>query len=110
MSTDLLRPAILIISDTASINPQSDKSGPALTEIFASPQHSKTWASPVVKIVPDDFDQIQNNVKEWADKQDDRFNLILTSGGTGFAVKDGTPEVCIHLNMHIVWHIIDSSM
>ena len=97
MSTDLLRPAILIISDTASINPQSDKSGPALAEIFASPQHSKTWATPVVKIVHDDFDQIQNTVKEWADNEDDRFNLILTSGGTGFAVKDGTPEVCIHL-------------
>ncbi|EEA28881.1 hypothetical protein TMatcc_002758 [Talaromyces marneffei ATCC 18224] len=92
MSTDLLRPAILIISDTASINPQSDKSGPALTEIFASPQHSKSWATPIVKIVPDDFDQIQNTVKEWADNKDDRFNLILTSGGTGFAVKDGTPE------------------
>lgn len=105
MSTDLLRPAILIISDTASINPQSDKSGPALAEIFASPQHSKTWATPVVKIVPDDFDQIQNTVKEWADNEDDRFNLILTSGGTGFAVKDGTPEVCIHLRFYM--HITD---
>lgn len=97
MPTDLLRPAILVISDTASISPQSDKSGPALTEIFALPQHSKTWATPLVKIVPDDFDQIQNTVKEWADNEDDHFNLILTSGGTGFAVKDGTPEVRIHL-------------
>ncbi|EED13035.1 molybdenum cofactor biosynthesis protein Gephyrin, putative [Talaromyces stipitatus ATCC 10500] len=92
MSTDILRPAILIISDTASINPQSDKTGPILTEIFTSPQHSKTWSSPIVKIVPDDFDRIQNAVKEWADNQEDGFNLILTSGGTGFAVRDGTPE------------------
>jgi gephyrin len=90
-----LRPAILIISDTASVNPESDKTGPALTEIFASAQHSTTWASPIVKIVSDDFGQIQNAVKEWADDQSDYINLIVTSGGTGFAVRDGTPEVSI---------------
>lgn len=92
MSSTSLRPAILIISDTASVNPESDKTGLALKEIFAAPQLSKTWTSPIVKIVPDDFGQIQSAVKEWADDQNDYFNLIVTSGGTGFAVKDGTPE------------------
>ncbi|OKL57653.1 hypothetical protein UA08_07153 [Talaromyces atroroseus] len=87
-----LKPAILIISDTASVNPESDKTGPALTEIFASAQHSNTWASPIVKIVSDDCNQIQSALKEWADDQNDYINLIVTSGGTGFAVRDGTPE------------------
>lgn len=93
MSSTQLRPAILIISDTASVKPDSDKTGPALTELFTSSQYSETWASPIIKIVPDDFEQIQNAVKMWADSQDDRVNLIVTSGGTGFAVRDSTPEV-----------------
>lgn len=92
---DLLRPAILIISDTASVDAQSDKSGPILTEIFASAQHAKSWAAPVVKIVPDEMDQIQSAIKEWADSDDAYYNLILTSGGTGFALRDATPEVCV---------------
>lgn len=92
MSTTRLRPAILIVSDTASVSPDTDKTGPVLTQIFAALQHTKTWASPTIKIIPDDFKQIQDSVKEWADDQNDYVNLIVTSGGTGFAVKDGTPE------------------
>lgn len=93
--SDLLRSAILIISDTASVEAQSDKTGPILTEIFTSSQHARSWAAPVVKIVPDETGQIQSAIKEWADSDDAYYNLILTSGGTGFAVRDATPEVCV---------------
>lgn len=86
-----LRPAVLVISDTASQDPQTDKAGPALTEAFS--QRSNTWAAPIVKIVPDNAEQIQNAIKEWADNESDFFSLIVTSGGTGFAIKDVTPEV-----------------
>jgi gephyrin len=86
-----LRPAVLVISDTASQDPQTDKAGPALTEAFS--QRSSTWAAPIVRIVPDDPEQIQSTIKEWADNGSDFYNLIVTSGGTGFAVRDVTPEV-----------------
>lgn len=88
-----LRPAILVISDTASQDPQTDKSGPALTEAFS--QRSSTWTAPIVRIVPDDPQKIQDTIKEWTDNETDFFNLIVTSGGTGFAVKDITPEVSL---------------
>lgn len=86
-----LRPAILVISDTASQDPQTDKAGPALTDAFS--QRSNTWAAPIVRIVPDDPEKIQTAIKEWADNESDFVNLIVTSGGTGFAVRDVTPEV-----------------
>ncbi|KAJ5952599.1 uncharacterized protein N7479_011012 [Penicillium vulpinum] len=47
--------------------------------------------TPAFRIVPDDVFQIQQSIYEWADSPN-WYNLILLSGGTGFAVKDNTPE------------------
>ncbi|KAJ5312104.1 hypothetical protein N7508_002934 [Penicillium antarcticum] len=85
---DKLRAAILIVSDTASANPASDKVVDALTPIFAA---EGKWEPPAFRIVPDNVDQIQQCVCEWADGPN-WYNLILLSGGTGFAIKDNTPE------------------
>ena len=86
-----LKPGILIVSDTASRDPSSDKSGAVLTETFSSDGGDK-WSAPVVKIVPDSVTEIQRAVQQWTDLED-YCNLIVTTGGTGFAVKDNTPEV-----------------
>lgn len=91
MAESSLKPAILIVSDTASENPSSDKTVDVLTASFAA-AGSSTWESPVTKIVPDDVLEIQRALCGWTDGPD-WFNLILLSGGTGFAVKDNTPEV-----------------
>ncbi|KAJ5747057.1 uncharacterized protein N7511_008753 [Penicillium nucicola] len=85
---DKLRAAILIVSDTASANPASDKVVDALTPIFAA---EGKWEPPAFRIVPDNVGQIQQCIREWADGTD-WYNLILLSGGTGFAIKDNTPE------------------
>jgi gephyrin len=88
---DKLRVAILIVSDTASANPASDKVVDALTPIFAA---EGKWEPPASRIVPDNVGQIQQCVCEWADGPN-WYNLILLSGGTGFAIKDNTPEVSV---------------
>jgi molybdenum cofactor synthesis domain-containing protein len=44
----------------------------------------------VTKTIPDDLDTIRFTLIEWADRRD--LNLILTTGGTGFAPRDVTPE------------------
>jgi molybdenum cofactor synthesis domain-containing protein len=40
-------------------------------------------------VIPDDWQLISNTLIEWSDEG---LNLILTSGGTGFAPRDITPE------------------
>lgn len=84
-----LKPAILVVSDTASQDPASDQTAYALSSILA--QEGK-WEPPAVRIVPDNVFQIQQAVCDWTDGAN-WYNLILLSGGTGFAVRDNTPEV-----------------
>lgn len=90
MASQQLKAAILVVSDTASQDPSSDKVVGTLTDVFAA-AGANNWDQPITKIVPDDILQIQRAVCEWADGSD-VVNLILISGGTGFAIKDNTPE------------------
>lgn len=85
-----LKAAILIVSDTASKDPASDKVVDALRPILTA---EGKWEPPAFRIVPDDVFQIQQSIYDWADSPN-WYNLILLSGGTGFAIKDNTPEVC----------------
>ena len=90
MSATKLQAAILIISDTASKDASTDKSGPVLKDVF-SQDGGDRWSEPFVKIVPDSILEIQRSVQQWTD-HDNNVNLIVTTGGTGFATKDYTPE------------------
>ncbi|KAG0233343.1 hypothetical protein BGW41_001505 [Actinomortierella wolfii] len=84
---DKLRVGILTISDTASKDPAADASGPALrTLIEAEPRFVVETSA----IIPDDFKTIQKTVTAWCDDLD--LHLVLTTGGTGFGVRDCTPE------------------
>jgi gephyrin len=90
--TTRLRPAILIISDTAFKEPATDKAGDVLRETLDAEGGDK-WSEPLVEIVPDDATRIEDAVRKWTDDENNFANLVLTTGGTGFAVKDITPEV-----------------
>lgn len=93
MTGSQLKVAILVVSDTASQNPSTDKSINALSGLLSSEGNTTTWDPPATKIVPDNVLEIQRAICNWTDGPD-WFNLILVSGGTGFAVRDNTPEVC----------------
>ncbi|KAG0253185.1 hypothetical protein DFQ27_007616 [Actinomortierella ambigua] len=85
--TDKLRVGVLTISDTASTDPAADASGPALCRLIeAEPRFTVETTA----IIPDDFKKIQKTVTAWCDDLD--LHLVLTTGGTGFGVRDCTPE------------------
>lgn len=100
MSTQgLLRPAILIVSDTAAADPSTDKAFPILKETFAEDGAGR-WAEPLVEIVKDDVLEIQRSIRAWTDSEEASsglINLVVTTGGTGFARRDFTPEAIVPL-------------
>ena len=82
--------AILIISDTASRDPSTDKTGDILSNVFQAESNNE-WVIAHRQIIPDDVLAIQRAVTQYSDGED-HVNFIITTGGTGFAVKDITPE------------------
>ncbi len=79
---------VVTISDRASAGLYEDKGGPgiekALAAILATP-----WR-PVRRLVPDEREAIEKALRNLADVE--RCALILTTGGTGPAPRDVTPE------------------
>ena len=90
MST--LKATILIISTTASRDPSADSSGRILKDVFEQ-EGGGRWEVVETKIVGDEVLDIQRSIMGWTDGED-AVNLIISTGGTGFAVHDSTPEVC----------------
>jgi molybdenum cofactor synthesis domain-containing protein len=81
-----LRVAILTVSDRAAGGERPDASGPALAVIVKE----QGWTLARAEILPDDLPTLVTTLTRWADSGD--FDVILTSGGTGFAPRDVTPE------------------
>jgi molybdopterin adenylyltransferase len=79
---------ILTISDRASKGVYEDKGGPAIVE-FLHEALSCEW-QPHALIIPDEQDQIEATLKALCD--DEGCCLVVTTGGTGPAKRDVTPE------------------
>jgi molybdenum cofactor biosynthesis protein B len=79
-----LRVAVLTISDTRT--EETDKSGALLVERLAATGHDLAGKA----IVPDDIEAIRAQVRAWA--ADEGVDAIISTGGTGFAPRDVTPE------------------
>ncbi|KAF4975400.1 hypothetical protein FZEAL_7809 [Fusarium zealandicum] len=90
MASGPLKAALLIVSTTAAQDPSADASGPILSQVLKDEGNGK-WEVQDTKIVADDILAIQRQITAWADGPDG-INLIVTTGGTGFATGDGTPE------------------
>uniref|UniRef100_A0A672I3W4 Gephyrin n=1 Tax=Salarias fasciatus TaxID=181472 RepID=A0A672I3W4_SALFA len=83
------RVGILTVSDSCFKNLAEDRSGVNLKDLVHDPSLLGGVIS-AYKIVPDEIDEIKETLLEWCDEQE--LNLILTTGGTGFAPRDVTPE------------------
>jgi gephyrin len=86
-----LKAAVLIVSDTVSKDHATDRCIPILKHVFGSVGDDQ-WEVSTTDIVPDDVIAIQKAIKTLTDCADP-VNLLVTSGGTGFALRDVTPEV-----------------
>lgn len=79
---------ILTVSDRASRGEYEDRGGPAI-RAYLSDILTNEWEA-VAKIVPDDIPQIESALIDMIDEQGCSF--VVTTGGTGPAVRDVTPE------------------
>jgi molybdenum cofactor biosynthesis protein B len=79
-----LRIAVLTVSDTR--DEQTDKSGALLAQRLQEAGHELAGKA----IVRDDVEAIRTQVKRWVEAED--VDLIISTGGTGFAPRDVTPE------------------
>ncbi len=80
---------ILTISDWSSRGERADASGPVIRD-FALARLGAEADIAVQAVILDDFDAIRDTLTEWCDQR--RLDLILTTGGTGFAPRDVTSE------------------
>lgn len=81
--------AILTISDKGSRGERKDTSGPQLQHQLAENKFTITSH----EIVPDNIDAIQAAIKQWVDN--DKIDLIVSTGGTGVSPTDVTPEATL---------------
>uniref|UniRef100_A0A3P9NTL0 Gephyrin n=2 Tax=Poeciliinae TaxID=586240 RepID=A0A3P9NTL0_POERE len=84
-----IRVGVLTVSDSCFRNLAEDRSGINLKDLVHDPS---LLGGMIVayKIVPDEIDEIKETLVDWCDEKE--LNLILTTGGTGFAPRDVTPE------------------
>lgn len=82
----MIRVVIVTISDSVTAGTREDRSGARLRERAAA----LGWTVQASEIVPDERDQIADVLRQWADSG--RVSAIFTTGGTGVALRDVTPE------------------
>jgi molybdenum cofactor synthesis domain-containing protein len=83
----LMQCAVLTVSDRCSKGEATDSSGPALVALL----EKNSGFVLETACVPDEPDQIEAVLREWADRQR-KIDLVLTTGGTGLSPRDSTPE------------------
>lgn len=83
---DPLKFGILTVSDRSARGERPDLSGPALLGVL----QAEGWEVVLYEIIPDDFALIRSQLVFWTSKNAP--DVILTTGGTGFAPRDITPE------------------
>lgn len=91
MPHSTLKIGLVSISDRASQGVYEDKGIPALQDWFR--QALKTPWEMLTRLIPDEQSEIETTLKELVDQQG--CHLVLTTGGTGPALRDVTPEATL---------------
>ena len=78
---------ILTISDRGAGGLYEDKSGPIIKQLVSDRLNGTVQRT---EVIPDELDIIKDTLVEWVDRY--QLDLIFTTGGTGFAPRDVTPE------------------
>ncbi len=81
-----MRVGVLTISDRSARGEREDRSGPLIQEIALQ----RGWEICASDIIADEQAEIEARLASWCDSGE--FDLILTTGGTGFSPRDMTPE------------------
>ncbi len=81
-----LRIGVLTVSDRSARGERPDASGPALVKAV----EEQGWQVPLQGIVPDDLAVLRETMTNWVDSGE--IDILLSTGGTGFAPRDVTPE------------------
>jgi molybdenum cofactor synthesis domain-containing protein len=81
-----MRFGILTVSDRSARGERPDASGPALVGEVST----QGWQVVRHEIVPDELETLKRILSDWADSAE--MDVILVTGGTGFAPRDVTPE------------------
>ena len=85
----MYRAAVLTVSDRSSRGERPDAGGPLVAELLKNAGYEVAETA----IVPDEQDQIEKKLREIADSGE--VQLLVTTGGTGFAPRDVTPEATL---------------
>jgi molybdopterin adenylyltransferase len=83
----MTRVGILTLSDRGAAGEYEDHSGPAIRELVVQRMGAVVAE---YAVIPDEFGRIRSTLIAWSDER--QLDLILTTGGTGFAPRDVTPE------------------
>lgn len=91
MSAETLRIGLVSISDRASSGVYTDQGIPSL-QAWLTRALTTPWEN-TVRLIPDEQDEIEATLRDLVDF--DGCHLILTTGGTGPAIRDVTPEATL---------------
>lgn len=81
--------AVLTVSDRSAQGLRKDESGPEVVRLLEEAGYGVVWTG----VVPDEQKEIQAALCRLADEE--RAALVVTTGGTGFAPRDVTPEATL---------------
>lgn len=91
MTQQIIRIGLVSISDRASTGVYEDKGIPTLKE-WLTKALTSPW-EPVARVIPDEQEDIESTLADLVDHEN--CHLVLTTGGTGPALRDVTPEATL---------------